>query len=64
MSQCSVYSDEYIINPLSPLNFESIEQIKKVPSCPNLFSKYSKNCKYYKLKNSHFFWFKSNNNID
>ena len=55
MSQCSVYSDEYIINPLSPLNFESIEQIKKVPSCPNLFSKYSKNCKYYKLKKSFYF---------
>ena len=55
MSQCSFYSDEYIINPLSPLNFESIEQIKKVPSCPNLFSKYSKKFQNYKLKKSFYY---------
>ena len=52
MSQNSMYSDEYIINPLTPLNFESIEKIQKVPSSPNLFSKYSKNFKNYKLKKS------------
>ena len=54
MSQSSVYSDECIINPLSPLNFETIEQIKKVPSSSNLFSKYSKSFHNYKLKKSYY----------